>query len=69
MYSMIFYFFLFFVVEILYGIIHIIYNIILNFFFFFLSIIIDSNIAYTIVCYNIDFYFSHTFEVTPYAHV
>ena len=49
--------------------IHIIYNIISNFLFFFWSIIIDCNIACTIVCYNINFYFSHTIEVTSYAHV
>ena len=58
MYSMNF----FFLCKIL-NILYILYLI-----FFFWSIIID--IAYTIVCYIcIIFYFSHTFEVTSYAHV
>ena len=38
-----------FFLEFLYNII--IYNIILNYLFFFLSIIFDINFAYTIVCY------------------
>ena len=48
--------FFFFFFEILYNIIYIIYSFILNFLFFFWSIIIDINIAYTIV-YRFIFYY------------
>ena len=57
MYCTIFFFFFFFF-EILYNIIYIIYSFILNFLFFFWCIIIDINIAYTIVYrFFIIFYF------------
>ena len=48
---------IFFFFEILYNIIYIIYSFILNFLFFFWSIIIDINIAYTIVYRFFYFYF------------
>ena len=44
----------------------ILYNIIFNFFFFLVSLLILRTLLYVIF---INFYFSHTFEVTSYAHV